>query len=387
VSTESPGTPESGAQGPGPASRVASAAKGYLKKQLKKKVLWWVVGLIGPPALAGIAAFVLIVVVLFAVLAGGKSAASGNSAQATVSAVGKATIPASWLPVLMSAATSNGVCVMPWDLLAGIASVETDFGQSTLPGVHFGANFAGAEGLMQFEPATFAAYASPVPPGGTAPPSPYDLPDAVYAAARMLCSNGVDNNPAQAIFAYNHASWYVSEVEARAASFANAVATTVASVRGYSNPLRAITALTPERVDQGVDYSGSGPIYALGSGVVLNTVNSRWPGGTFISYRLTSGSAAGLIVYVAESIFPSVTVGQSVTASTVIGTMYGGIETGWAAPPGTGLTMARAAHQFTGANSTAFGANFSSLLSALGAPGGVMQNTPATGNLPSGWAG
>jgi len=346
-----------------------------------------VVGLIGAPALAGIAAFVLIVVVLFAVLAGGKSAASGNSAQATVSAVGKATIPASWLPVLMSAATSNGVCVMPWDLLAGIASVETDFGQSTLPGVHFGANFAGAEGLMQFEPATFAAYASPVPPGGTAPPSPYDLPDAVYAAARMLCSNGVDNNPAQAIFAYNHASWYVSEVEARAASFANAVATTVASVRGYSNPLRAITALTPERVDQGVDYSGSGPIYALGSGVVLNTVNSRWPGGTFISYRLTSGSAAGLIVYVAESIFPSVTVGQSVTASTVIGTMYGGIETGWAAPPGTGLTMARAAHQFTGANSTAFGANFSSLLSALGAPGGVMQNTPATGNLPSGWAG
>jgi len=43
---------------------------------------------------------------------------------------------------------------------------------------------------MQFEPATFAAYDEPVPPGGAKPPSPYDPIDAVYAAARDLCANG-----------------------------------------------------------------------------------------------------------------------------------------------------------------------------------------------------
>ena len=79
---------------------------------------------------------------------------------------------------------------LPWTVLAAIGTVESDNGQSTLPGVHSGANAAGAEGPMQFEPATFAAYDEPVPPGGADPPSPYDPTDAVYAAARLLCANG-----------------------------------------------------------------------------------------------------------------------------------------------------------------------------------------------------
>jgi len=156
----------------------------------------------------------------------------------------------------------------------------------------------------------------------------------------------------------------------------------------YADPLRAIAALSPERVDQGVDYSGYGPIYAIGDGVVLSTANSGWPGGTFISYRLTDGPAAGLVVYAAEDIEPLTTVGQSVTAGTVIGTVYegpSGIETGWADPSGDGVTMAYDAGQFSGSNSTAFGANFSQLLSSLGAPPGILQNDPATGNLPGGW--
>ena len=156
----------------------------------------------------------------------------------------------------------------------------------------------------------------------------------------------------------------------------------------YADPLRAIDALTPERIDQGVDYSGYGPIYALGDGVVLSTVNSGWPGGTFIAYRLSNGPAGGLVVYAAEDIDPLVNVGQSVTAGTVLGTMYEGpegIETGWADPSGDGLSMASDAGQFSGANSTAFGANFSQLLASLGAPPGVAQNVPPTGVLPSAW--
>ncbi len=156
----------------------------------------------------------------------------------------------------------------------------------------------------------------------------------------------------------------------------------------YANPLRAVGGLTPERIDQGVDYSGYGPIYALGDGVVLSTVVAGWPGGTFISYRLTGGPGAGLVVYAAEDIEPLVQPGQVVTANTVLGTVYegpDGIETGWSDPAGQGWTMAHDYGQFSGANSTAFGANFSQLLQSLGAPGGILQNDPPTGALPPGW--
>jgi type II secretory pathway pseudopilin PulG len=157
---------------------------------------------------------------------------------------------------------------------------------------------------------------------------------------------------------------------------------------GYTNPLRAINGLAPERIDQGVDYGGYGPIYALGDGVVLSTVNAGWPGGTFITYQLSSGPGSGLLVYAAEDIDPSVQVGQTVTPSTVLGQMYegpDGIETGWADPSALGSTMAAEYGQFSGSNSTAFGYNFSQLLSALGAPGGVLQNNPPTGYLPAQW--
>lgn len=155
----------------------------------------------------------------------------------------------------------------------------------------------------------------------------------------------------------------------------------------YADPFRAVSALSPERIDQGVDYSGFGPVYALGDGVVLSTVNGGWPGGTFITYRLTDGPAQGLVVYVAEDLNPTVQVGETVTPTTVIGQMYegpDGIETGWADPTGDGNTMAADYGQFNGWNVTAFGANFSQLLQSLGAPGGVADSAVA-GALPSSW--
>ncbi len=156
----------------------------------------------------------------------------------------------------------------------------------------------------------------------------------------------------------------------------------------YADPLRSIAGLSPERVDQGVDFSGFGPIYAIGDGVVMSTVNGGWPGGTFITYRLTDGPAAGLVVYAAEDIVPQVSVGQLVTPGTVLGTVYegpDGIETGWASASALGETMAMSAGQYSGANTTAYGYDFSQLLQALGAPGGVLQNDPPTGALAPGW--
>jgi len=145
----------------------------------------------------------------------------GSGAPSAPSAA-TSSIPSAMLALYQeAAATCPG---LPWTVLAAIGTVESDNGQSTLTGVHGGANAAGAEGPMQFEPATFAAYDEPVPPGGADPPSPYDPTDAVYAAARLLCANGASGGGdiAAAVYAYNHAASYVAQVLALAQSLAGA---------------------------------------------------------------------------------------------------------------------------------------------------------------------
>jgi len=135
------------------------------------------------------------------------------------SAVASSGIPAGMLTLYReAAATCPG---LPWTVLAAIGTVESGNGTSNLPGVHSGANSAGAEGPMQFEPATFAAYDQPVPSGGISPPDPYDPVDAVYAAAKMLCADGAasDADVPGAVYAYNHDSAYVSKVLSLAATY------------------------------------------------------------------------------------------------------------------------------------------------------------------------
>src|SRR5829696_4245529 len=128
-------------------------------------------------------------------------------------------IPPQLLPVYQTAADS---CPgLPWSVLAAIGKVETDHGRSTAPGVQSGANFAGAAGPMQIGVGgkagnTWAAYAVDADGGG---PSVYSPADAIFTAASYLCANGANRgaNVAGAIFAYNHADWYVTKVLAAAA--------------------------------------------------------------------------------------------------------------------------------------------------------------------------
>lgn len=144
----------------------------------------------------------------------------GTLGSSTPSSAALSTIPPDYLLLYEQAAqTCPG---LDWTILAGIGKVETDHGQSNLPGVHSGANSAGARGPMQFLPDTFAEYDQPVPSGGASPPSPYDPVDAIYAASRMLCANGARNghNVHAAIYAYNHADSYVAAVLAAARSYA-----------------------------------------------------------------------------------------------------------------------------------------------------------------------
>ncbi|WSL80551.1 bifunctional lytic transglycosylase/C40 family peptidase [Kitasatospora sp. NBC_01266] len=106
---------------------------------------------------------------------------------------------------------------LPWTVLAAIGEIETHHGLDTNQ-----VSSAGAVGPMQFLPDTFQQYALPVPPGGANPPTPWDPTDAVYAAARLLCDNGArdGHDLHAAIYAYNHADWYVAQVLAQARQYA-----------------------------------------------------------------------------------------------------------------------------------------------------------------------
>ena len=131
-------------------------------------------------------------------------------------------IPPELLPVYQTAADS---CPgLPWSVLAAIGKVETDHGRSTAPGVHTGANFAGAAGPMQIGVGgkagnTFGAYAVDADGGGA---DVYNPVDAIFTAASYLCANGANKGAdvAGAVFAYNHADWYVTKVLAIASTYA-----------------------------------------------------------------------------------------------------------------------------------------------------------------------
>jgi cell wall-associated NlpC family hydrolase len=162
-----------------------------------------------------------------AVVASAVSFLGGTNDALSASSTATAAIPPAMLALYeQAAATCPG---LPWTVLAAIGTLESDNGQSDLPGVHGGANGAGAEGPMQFLPSTFSEYAEPVPPGGAEPPSPYDPADAVYAAARLLCANGAAGGAdiPGAIFAYNHSASYVQQVLALAQRYGGVTTTAV----------------------------------------------------------------------------------------------------------------------------------------------------------------
>jgi hypothetical protein len=142
------------------------------------------------------------------------SAEAQLSPTAEPSAMARSDIPPKYLSYYIGAAkTCAG---LPWQVLAGIGSIESDHGRSSAPDVHGPAGYGSPEGPMQFEAPTFAYYA--VRADKDSPANPYNPKDAIYSAARMLCANG-GSSPSglyQAIYQYNHAGWYVNDVLNRA---------------------------------------------------------------------------------------------------------------------------------------------------------------------------
>ncbi|MBF6545283.1 NlpC/P60 family protein [Nocardia brasiliensis] len=170
-------------------------------------------------------------------------------------------IPAEML-VLYRAAAGN--CPgLDWSVLAAIGKIETDHGRSPLPGVSSGENPSGAAGPMQFLAPTFESVTTRhrLPAGGASPPSRYNPSDAVHAAAFYLCDSGAPADLRAAIFAYNHADWYVDQILGQAARY-RATETTGGDCRAdtAANPT-AVQVISFACAQLGLPYvwGGNGP--------------------------------------------------------------------------------------------------------------------------------
>jgi murein DD-endopeptidase MepM/ murein hydrolase activator NlpD len=73
-----------------------------------------------------------------------------------------------------------------------------------------GPSSAGAVGWMQFMPSTWYRWGTDADGDGIA--DPWNPTDGIYSAARYLAAAGGASDIYRAVFAYNHADWYVQEV-------------------------------------------------------------------------------------------------------------------------------------------------------------------------------
>jgi cell wall-associated NlpC family hydrolase len=207
---------------------------------------------LGAKALIAAAPVLLVVLVLITAVIAVIGAASGASASegaggGCIGGLGGGAAPVelkgppkNLIPIYQAASTAAGLNPEGPAVLAGINRVETDFGQD------MNTSSAGAIGWMQFEPSTWAEYGD----GGNA----YDAHDAIFAAARLLKANGAPGNWYKAIFGYNHADWYVEEVEKYAHEYAAEVPADP-SVGGKESPESA-EVTSPQEV---VPVSACGP--------------------------------------------------------------------------------------------------------------------------------
>jgi Transglycosylase SLT domain len=131
-------------------------------------------------------------------------------------------VPPVLIPIYHRASEKYGLGPQGPAILAGINAIETAFGQN------LGPSYAGAVGWMQFMPETWAMYG--VDANGDGVKDPNNPEDAIFAAARYLRAAGMPGDVWGAIFAYNHADWYVEEVLANAGCYANEVGSNYTSL-------------------------------------------------------------------------------------------------------------------------------------------------------------
>jgi transglycosylase-like protein with SLT domain len=124
-------------------------------------------------------------------------------------------VPPVLIPMYRRAAAEYELGPQGPAILAGINLIETAFG------TNLNVSSAGALGWMQFMPETWDGYG--VDANGDGVADPYNPEDAIFAAANYLSASGMPEDVYGAIFAYNHADWYVADVLANAGCYADEV--------------------------------------------------------------------------------------------------------------------------------------------------------------------
>jgi len=132
-------------------------------------------------------------------------------------------VPIFLLPIYQAAGIQYGI---RWEILAAINEIETDYGRN------LNVSSAGAMGWMQFIPSSWRAYGVDANKDGRK--DPYNPVDAIFAAARYLKAAGYEKDVRRAIFAYNHADWYVDSVMLRAKLIAGVPGDLVGSLTGLT---------------------------------------------------------------------------------------------------------------------------------------------------------
>jgi hypothetical protein len=222
--------------------------------------------------------------------------------------------PAFLIPIYRAAARRYH---LPWQILAAINAIETDYGRD------LNVSVAGAIGWMQFEPDTWLQYGIRV--HGSGPPNPYDPTDAIFSAARYLVANGAHEHLREALFAYNHALWYVDAVLWRAHLINDRGLRAGSRASGYALPLDARYLRTLGRTDDGVDIETApdgAAVYSITPGIVTAVASD--PSGFGPNYPVilvTSGPLAGQYVYYGHVAASLVQVGDHVLAGQPIAIM------------------------------------------------------------------
>jgi len=202
-------------------------------------------------------------------------------------------VPPFLLPIFQAAGAAYDV---PWQVLAAINEVETDYGRD------LSVSTAGAEGWMQFLPTEWAIYG--VDANGDGFKDPYNPADAIFAAARYLRAAGAATNVAAAVYAYNHSRGYVESVLLRAKLLGGTPSELLGAITGLTEsrfPVHAPSHFsdgfpTVQRGGRSVSipattiYSQDGaPVIAVQDGKVVQ-VGSSPTLGRFVSLRDAYGN-------------------------------------------------------------------------------------------------
>jgi hypothetical protein len=198
-------------------------------------------------------------------------------------------IPLFLLPVYQAAAFQYGV---PWQILAAINEIETDYGTD------LSLSTAGAEGWMQFMPGTWLQYGVDATDAGYA--DPYNPVDAIFAAARYLRAAGASRHLRAAIFSYNHSQEYVESVLLRARLIASYPSAAIATLTGLvdGRPPTSGAHLAPgavaaaEAMSMGAGASGAGPSAATPSGAAAAGPSNATAGAVATPLAPTPAAAA-----------------------------------------------------------------------------------------------